>query len=168
MNQNRNGVVRISWHGGERFDLLIRHHVIRIDQTSDFGGTDTGPTPVELFVGSLAAGAAHCAERYLHRCQLPAGVSVTADYRLGISPAHVSHVELTVDAPGVPEGLRDSFTNVVKHSVVHNSLRVPPEITFQFPVPVAEPESAPKQAPGAAKGWHWRGSERPDIHRARA
>ncbi|MCT9933731.1 OsmC family protein [Planotetraspora sp. A-T 1434] len=145
MKQNRNGMVKISWHGGDRFDVLIRHHMVRVDQPKDFGGSDTGPTPVELFIGSLAAGIAHCAERYLHRCQLPAGVSVTAHYGLGLHPAHVSHVDLVVEAPGVPEGLRESFANIVEHGTVHNSLRVPPEITFQ--IRIAEADPALKHAP---------------------
>ncbi|MER5626941.1 OsmC family protein [Streptosporangium sp. NPDC002544] len=131
MKQNRNGTMKITWHGGGRFDVQIRRHTIRVDQPTDFGGGDTGPVPVELFVGSLAACVAHRAERYLHRCELPAGVTVTARYDLGLRPARVGRIDLVVDAPGLPEGLRESFTTVIEHSAVHNSLRLPPEITLQ-------------------------------------
>lgn len=132
MEQNRNGTVKISWRGGDRFDIQIRRHTVRIDQSRDFGGGDTGPDPVELLVGSLAACVAHRAERYLHRCELPAGVTVTAHYDLDVRPARVGRIELVVEAPGVPEGLRDSFTTVIEHSAVHNSLRLPPEIVFRI------------------------------------
>ncbi|GAA3828901.1 hypothetical protein GCM10022226_57200 [Sphaerisporangium flaviroseum] len=132
MEHNRNGTLSVLWHGGDRFSIKIRDHTIRVDQPMDFGGGDTGPTPVELLVGSLAACVAHYAERYLHRCQLPAGVMVTADYEMGLRPAHVSRIELVVQAPGIPEGLRESFCNVIQHSAVQNSLRLPPETTYEI------------------------------------
>ncbi|GAA2899204.1 hypothetical protein GCM10010517_64710 [Streptosporangium fragile] len=140
MMQNRNGTVTIAWRGGDRFDIQIRRHAVRVDQPRDFGGGDTGPDPVELFVGTLAACVAHRAERYLHRCEMPAGVTVTAHYDLDIRPARVGRIELVVDAPGVPAGLRDSFATVVEHSAVHNSLRLPPEITVRIQAGEAEPQ----------------------------
>ncbi|GAA3515897.1 organic hydroperoxide reductase OsmC/OhrA [Streptosporangium album] len=134
MKQNHNGTVTIVWQGGDRFDIHMRQHTVRVDQLKDFGGGDTGPDPVELLVGSIAACAAHRAERYLHRCELPAGVTVTAHYELGLRPARVSRIELVVEAPGVPAGLWNSFTTAIEHSAVYNSLRLPPEITFRLQV----------------------------------
>ncbi|GHE38421.1 hypothetical protein GCM10017673_45970 [Streptosporangium violaceochromogenes] len=132
MEQNENGTVTIVWRGGDRFDIHARRHIVRVDQLRDFGGGDSGPDPVELFVGSLAACAAHRAERYLHRCELPAGITITAHYDLDLRPARVSRVELVVEAPGVPAGLRDSLSAAIEHSAVCNSLRQPPEITFRL------------------------------------
>ncbi|WP_220183338.1 OsmC family protein [Sphaerisporangium album] len=132
MEHDRNGTLHVVWSGGDRFDIKVRHHTIRIDESMEFGGSDTGPAPVELFIGSLAACVAHRAERYLRRCQLPAGVRVTADYEMGLRPAHVSRIELIVEAPGVPEGLRESFCNVIRHSAVDNSLRLQPETTYEI------------------------------------
>ncbi|MER7132845.1 OsmC family protein [Streptosporangium saharense] len=144
MGQNHNGTVKIVWHGGDRFDIHMRQHIVRVDQIRDFGGGDTGPDPVELLAGSLAACAAQRAERYLHRCELPAGVTVTAHYELALRPARVNRIELVVEAPGVPTGLRDSFISAIEHSAVYNSLRMPPEIAFRLHV--AEDLSASGQA----------------------
>ncbi len=130
MIQHRDGVLRIVWHGGDRFDIQVRRHAVRVDQPPDSCGGDTGPAPVELLVGSLAASVAQYAERYLHRCELPAGVAVTARYELGLRPGRVDRVELTVEAPGLPEGLRGSFSSVLEHCPVYNTLSVPPEIDF--------------------------------------
>lgn len=132
MTQTSNNTVKIVWRGADRFDIHIRRHAIRVDQPTDFGGSDTGPIPAELLVGSLAASVAQCAERYLHRCQLPAGVTVTAHFTMGLRPAHISRIDLVIDAPGVPRGLRTSFATALEHSVAYNSLRTPPEITFQI------------------------------------
>ncbi|WP_067179513.1 OsmC family protein [Microtetraspora niveoalba] len=131
MAESRSETLRVAWHGGGRFDIGIRGHSVRVDEPRDFGGSDTGPTATELFVGSLAACVAHCAERYLHRCQLPAGVTVTARYVLGLQPAHLSEVALDVEAPGLPEGLRASFTAAIGHCPVYNTLYRPPEVTFR-------------------------------------
>ncbi|MFF3669616.1 OsmC family protein [Microtetraspora malaysiensis] len=130
MAESRSETLRVAWHGGDRFEIQIRGHSVRVDEPKDFGGSDTGPTATELFVGSLAACVADCAERYLHRCQLPAGVTVTARYDLGLQPARLSKVALDVEAPGLPEGLRESFTAVIRHCPVHNTLFRAPEVTF--------------------------------------
>ncbi|MBE3011673.1 OsmC family protein [Microbispora sp. NEAU-D428] len=139
-DEPRDGVIRVAWHGADRFDVRIGRHVIRADQPADVGGSDTGPTPAELFVGSVAAGVACCAERYLRHRQLPAGVGVTARYGLGVCPGRIDSIELSVDAPGLPAGLRASLLSVLEHCAVCTTLRVPPQVTFE--VRQAVPETA--------------------------
>ncbi|WP_165900774.1 OsmC family protein [Microbispora triticiradicis] len=128
--EQRDGVIQVAWHGAGRFDVHVRRHAVRSDQPRDVGGSDTGPTPAELFVGGLAAGVAHCAERFLRQRQLAAGVGVTARYGLGVCPGRIDRVELSVDAPGLPEGLRASLLSVLEHCALCTTLRVPPRITF--------------------------------------
>lgn len=140
MIQHRDGVLRLAWHGGDRFDIQVRRHSVRVDRPPDEGGGDTGPTPVELIVGGLAASVAQAAERYLHRCQFPAGVTVTARYGLGVRPGRVTHIELDVAAPGLPEGLRGSFRAALEHCSGYNTLAAPPEISLR--VRTGEPETA--------------------------
>ena len=45
--------------GGDRFAIDVREHTLTVDQPVDAGGTDTAPTPTELFVAGLAV-ASHC------------------------------------------------------------------------------------------------------------
>lgn len=141
------GVVRVAWRGAERFDVHARRHAVRLDQPADVGGGDSGPTPVELFVGSLAAGVACCAERYLRQRQLPAGVEVTAGYHLGVCPGRIDGIDLTVAAPGLPSGLRASFLTVLEHCALCATLRVPPRITVE--VRETFPEPAPRETAAA-------------------
>ncbi|WP_169946650.1 OsmC family protein [Microbispora sp. H11081] len=131
MREPRDGVIRVAWHGADRFDIRIRRHAIRADQPADAGGSDTGPTPAELFVGSVAAGVACCAERYLRQRQLPAGVGVTARYDFGVCPGRIDHIELSVDAPSLPAGLRASLLSVLEHCALRTTLRVPPQVTLE-------------------------------------
>ena len=95
------------------------------------GGADTAPTPTELFVAGLASCVAFCARRYLSRHQLPTdGLTVTAQYTLGLRPARVTDIRVDIQLPdGVPAERRDALLAVASHCTVHNSLTHPPEVT---------------------------------------
>jgi putative redox protein len=43
-----------TWAGGYRAECDIRDFRLMADETSEYGGSDTGPMPTELLVGSLA------------------------------------------------------------------------------------------------------------------
>lgn len=116
---------------GDRFAVAIRDHVIHVDQPEADGGTDTAPTPAELFVASLASCVAFYARRYLRRHGLPEdGLRVTADTETGSGPARITTMSLVVTVPpGVPEEKRAALLAVASHCTVHNTLRQPPEVT---------------------------------------
>ena len=86
--------------GGDRMSVNVRDHEIVIDQPIQAGGTDTGPTPVELFVASLAACVAHYARGYLHRHGLTENpIDVQARWSMGNTPARVADIELELIVP---------------------------------------------------------------------
>jgi LmbE family N-acetylglucosaminyl deacetylase len=64
--------MRVDYRDGDRFDIRIRDHVVTVDQPTDVGGDDAGPTPTELFVAGLASCVAFYARRYLRRHKLDA------------------------------------------------------------------------------------------------
>ncbi|MGA5016447.1 OsmC family protein [Streptomyces griseoincarnatus] len=55
----------------DAYTVDVRGHRLRVDQPLEAGGTDTAPTPTELFAASLATCVAFHAGRYLHRHGLP-------------------------------------------------------------------------------------------------
>ncbi|XRQ09829.1 OsmC family protein [Actinomadura welshii] len=119
----------------EAFAVVVRGHVIRVDQPYSAGGTDDGPTPVELFVASLAACAAHYARRYLVRHGLPAdGLEVTAGFAMSATaPTRVSRIGLRLRPPVRlssvdAEGLR----RAVEGCTVHNSVVDAPRIGLEL------------------------------------
>ena len=87
--------------------------------------------PTELFVAGLASCVAFYARRYLSRHQLPTdGLTVTAQYTLGLRPARVTDIRVDIQLPdGVPAERRDALLAVASHCTVHNSLTHPPEVT---------------------------------------
>ncbi len=87
---------------GDRFQVSIRGHRLSIDQPVADGGTDTGPTPTELFVAGLASCIAFYADRYLRRRHLPInGLRVDCAFSFAEDrPRRVASISLRVDAPG--------------------------------------------------------------------
>src|SRR5674476_1366505 len=98
--------MRVEHRGDDKFDINIRGHVVRVDQPVKDGGEDTGPTPTELFIASLASCVAFYARRYLARHDLPTdGLAVEATFEMGSRPARVAGIEVRLI---VPEACRPS------------------------------------------------------------
>ncbi|MFY1632420.1 OsmC family protein [Solwaraspora sp. WMMB335] len=120
---------------GESYAVEVRGHRVLVDQPVSGGGTDSAPTPVELFVASLASCVAFYAGRYLVRHGLSReGLSVSARYAMAADrPARVAAVRIQVGVPAdLPPGRRAALRAVAAHCTVHNTLidAPPVEITL--------------------------------------
>ncbi len=126
--------IRVDYRSGDRFDISIRDHIVTVDQPTDVGGDDLGPTPTELFVAGLGSCVAFYARRYLRRHKLDAsGLTVTTSYRMASKPARVSQVDLQIIVPQeLPPARRDGLLKVASHCSVHNSITAVPEITVRL------------------------------------
>lgn len=123
--------ITVVHHEDDDFAILIRDHLIHVDQPHKVDGLDAGPTPVELFVAALAACAAHYGRRYLARHRLPSqGLEVTAGFTMsGDRPARVTRIRLKVHPPVVlPVQHRRGLLDTVEACTVHNSIRRPPSV----------------------------------------
>lgn len=117
--------------GGDAFAIRVRGHEVVVDQPTDDGGTDTGPTPTELFAASLASCVAFYAGRYLDRHGIAAGgLGVRCGFRISDGhPARVTDVDLAVDLPaGFPDTRREALHRVVERCTIQNTLREPPDV----------------------------------------
>jgi uncharacterized OsmC-like protein len=115
----------------DQFELRVRGHRLLCDQPLTDGGGDQGPTPTELFVGSLAACVAFYARRFLARHDLdPGGLRVEADFTMSADrPARVDTITLGLIIPQpLAPPRRRALLAVVDHCTVHNSIRTPPDV----------------------------------------
>ncbi|MEV0267812.1 OsmC family protein [Hamadaea sp. NPDC050747] len=112
---------------GDAFAVDIRNHTVIVDQRSTTVA-ERGPTPVELFVASLAACAAYYAHRYLEDCGQPdQGLTVECDWLMRAGTPHaVGSVRLrvTTGAP-IPAELRPGLLDAIDGCTVQNSIRPP-------------------------------------------
>ncbi|MFE9651232.1 OsmC family protein [Streptomyces sp. NPDC006365] len=120
---------------GDAYAVDVRGHQLLVDQPADAGGTDTAPTPTELFAASLATCIAFYAGRYLHRHGLPrTGLRVRTEFTMATDrPARVTSLRVVVvPPPELPEQRRAALLAVASHCTVHNTLQQPPEIDIEL------------------------------------
>ena len=119
---------------GDHYTTVVRGHRIETDQPLTTEGTDEGPTPVELFVASLASCVAHYAGRYLDRHHLPGDdLRVSAHFTKAPGPtARIGTLCLRLMVPGLPPERAAGLLAVARHCTVHNTLGAPPEVTFDL------------------------------------
>lgn len=136
-----NGTIEVEHKENDLFQIRVRDHVLQVDQPKEVGGTDTAPTPTELFVVSLASCVAFYVRRYLARHEMPTeGLSVAATYAMAERPARVSEIQVSIDVPaGVPDDQRARLLAVASHCTVHNTLAVAPRVTIDLASNAAEP-----------------------------
>jgi len=123
--------IAVRYEGHDRFEIGIRGHRVTVDQPRDAGGQDSGPTPTELFVASLAACVGFYAERFLRRHDLPAeDLEVRCDYEMSEDrPARVASVQIEVMTPTrLLPSRNEALRRVVEHCTVHNTIRLAPEM----------------------------------------
>ncbi|MFR0355670.1 OsmC family protein [Streptomyces sediminimaris] len=137
-NQSRAGEVHrfeVAHVERDTYTVDVRGHRVQVDQPAELGGTDTAPTPTELFAVSLATCVAFYAGRYLHRHGLSrAGLRVRTGFTMSSDrPARVASVRLVVvPPPGLSEQRRAALLAVASHCTVHNTLHQPPEIDIEL------------------------------------
>jgi putative redox protein len=127
------GILEVGWAGGEQYWIDVRGHKFAVDQPVDAGGTDSAPTPTELFVASLTGCVAFYAGRYLTRHGFDrTGLTVRAGYTMAdrhARPARVAAIRVVVHPPaGFPAERVPALTAVVKRCTVHNTLADPPDV----------------------------------------
>jgi uncharacterized OsmC-like protein len=123
--------LNVTHQAADRFELEVRGHRLLCDQPLADGGNDHGPTPTELFVGSLAACVGFYARRYLARHDLEAtGLRVEADFTMSPDrPARVNTITLRLLVPRpLSPNRRRALLAVVDHCTVHNSIRILPAV----------------------------------------
>lgn len=122
--------LHVSHLGLDRFSIHVRGHQVLVDQPVADGGSDSAPTPTELYVASLASCVAFYGSRFMRRHAIPGSIEVTARWTMGERPARVAAIELDVEAP-IPPEKRARFSSVIEHCTVHNSFASPPEVSIR-------------------------------------
>jgi uncharacterized OsmC-like protein len=125
--------IQVTYLTKTRYSVDLGPHCLITDQSDAAGGDGLGPTPVQLFVASLVACAAHYAGSYLARHHLSAdGLTVNGDYVMAADrPPRVASMSVTITPPtDLPRNRIAGLLAVAAHCTVHNTLTRPPVVHF--------------------------------------
>ena len=124
--------------GGVRFEADARGHRTICDQPIGNGGQDTGMTPPEFLLASLATCAGYYAAEYLKTRGLPArGLGVRVEAEKAALPARLASFYIEVTAPDLAEVHRDGVLKAVKKCLIHDTLLGSPDIGIGVNTPHA-------------------------------
>ncbi len=116
--------------GGLEVDATVRGFTVHTDQPLEAGGADTAPSPLELFLASLATCGAYYALRFCRRRGIETtGLALVAEGDKDLSGARIELIRLTLDLPaGFPDKYRDALQRAVDQCAVKRALEDPPRI----------------------------------------
>lgn len=115
--------------GDVRFEVQARGHRVICDQPADDGGSDTGMTPPEFLLASLATCAGYYAAQYLKVRQLPGkDLKVRVSAEKAQQPARLGSFRIEVMAPGLDERHQVGILRAAKSCLIHNTLLGQPSI----------------------------------------
>ena len=122
--------------GGVRFEADARGHRIISDQPIGNGGQDTGMTPPEFLLASLATCAGYYAVEYLKIRSLSTdGLHVRVEAEKARNPARLASFQIEVTVPALTEAQREGVLSAVKKCLIHNTLLGLPDIVIGVNTP---------------------------------
>ena len=130
--------VEARYLGESKFEVAARGHRVISDQPLDNGGSDTGMSPPEFLLASLATCAGYYAAQYMKTRGLSGeGLNVRVTAEKAAQPARLSAFRIEVAAPGLNRHHQAGVARSVKTCLVHNTLLGSPRIEIVVDGPPA-------------------------------
>jgi len=118
-----------TWEGGYRCRVRVRDFEIVSDQPAEYAGTDTGPTPTELFLASLAV----CFTMAVHHAFRKRGVDLP-DLAVHVGAEYeglrFGRIRVEVRSSHPKEEIEALMDRIIGYCYVSNTLRNPPDMEF--------------------------------------
>ncbi len=108
----------------------VRGHRLVSDHAERDGGTDRGPSPVELLAASLGSCIALMVVDYCRRqgCR-EGGVRVSLTYELAADPKRIASLVVDIEVPAdLPAEKKAAVRRIAEKCPVHATLSLPPRI----------------------------------------
>jgi putative redox protein len=116
----------VTFPGGVAVDTSVRGHAIHTDQPAADGGADSGPSPFDLFLASIATCAGFYALRFCQERKIATeGLAVTLTPEREAGRLTKIHVEVKTP-PEFPAKYREAILRAVDHCAVKRALADPP------------------------------------------
>ena len=124
--------IEVSFPGGVAVDATVRTHVIHTDQPAPAGG-DSGPSPFDLFLASIATCMGFYALRFCQERSIPTeGLGVSLEPARATTGGPVTTIDVVVQLPhDFPPKYADALKRAVDHCAVKRHMMTPPEFRLQ-------------------------------------
>lgn len=122
-------MMEITFDGGKVVTAHSHGHIIRTDQPVDSGGTDSAPSPFELYLASLGTCAGIYVKSFCDNRQIPAdNIRIIQTMEYSKETGLPVTVKIDIKLPeGFPEKYKDSIIHVAGLCKVKKSIASPPE-----------------------------------------
>jgi len=122
----------IEFPGGARVDARFRGHRIATDQPAGGGGTDSAPTPFEVFLASIGACAGVYILGFCRQRGLPTeGIRILQNNNFDPVNGMVDRIELEIQVPpNFPKHYRDALIRSADLCKVKKTLEHPPSFSI--------------------------------------
>ena len=128
----------ITHEGGMTLVAQVRSHRVVVDQPERGGGSDSGPTPIELLGASLGTCVAHYVQQFCHtRGIAPAGLRVEVEQRGETNPSRVGEFIVRVVPPSaLPDDYLPMLEKVAQSCPAHNTLTLGAAVRVSIAAPL--------------------------------
>ena len=122
----------VNYLEGRSFEASVRNHKFRIALPLTARGKDTGPTPPELFIASLASCVGMYLVFYCEKAKLdPAGIKIETNYEKTADRIVKISVEFSLPSAQSEKERREALIWAEK-CLIHNTINHKPEIKISF------------------------------------
>ena len=130
-------VIKITLDGGRKVTAHLNDgRQVTTDQPVDEGGTDTAPTPFDIFLAALATCAGVYVTDFCNHRNIPTDtitLTQSAEFTMDDKGKHVlAAVSLQIHLPDdFPEKDREAVVRVAEHCAVKRAILHPPQFSVQ-------------------------------------
>jgi ribosomal protein S12 methylthiotransferase accessory factor len=120
--------IDVSFPGGVAVDATVKNHVIHTDQPAPTGA-DSGPSPFDLFLASIATCMGFYALRFCQERSLSTeSLGVSLEPLRAVAGGPITTIDVQLQLPeGFPPKYVDALKREVDHCAVKSHMLTPPE-----------------------------------------
>lgn len=118
-------LITITHQKGLSVEASVRDHKLQVDMPADEGGTDSGPTPIELLTVALGSCMAMHLAKYCQGARLPhERFTIDLDFQLATDPKRIGGLTVDITLPqGFPEDRKAAACRAALQCTVRNTLK---------------------------------------------
>ena len=126
-------LITVTRKDGLEFNTRVRGHVVTSDVSAKDGGRDQGPSPVELFAGSLGSCITTMVQGYCRTHGYDGDVGVSLTIEMADKPKRIGRIVVDLELPDtVPEEKKEAVMRVAQLCPIHETLKNPPSVDIEI------------------------------------